>query len=503
MSDPATVIAAGDHTRGPHARAGAGPYKEWHHFAVLAGPIELVLNLSVGTDTRTGATGLLGRVVALWRAGEGWGGGVQEAPVPRVPAGRVALDVGTARLSWDGAAYRLHIPDGPAELSAELTLHPETMPALSTQVPFGPRARVDWLVVPRLRTRGRVRIGGAEHVLDGALAYHDHNWGRFAWGEDFAWEWGFVLPDDPAVGHSLVFTRLLDRQRRQVRSQGLFLWEGARQTRIFVDRQLRMVPEGPPPGGPICDRPPVMGMLLPGRAAGVPGRLHIDAEDHGDRLRVELDIEAVSRLGVPDEPPRTGLTLLAETSARATVSGRIRGRPVSFAGRAVVEFVRSEDGPALPAAPPGPPPDAAELPDTRTPDLFARFLDATTTRLHHEDPSRMAALCEALGEAPVRIAVDGPAFRLAARGGRPVRLPDAPEATLDLRTDHATVLDLLDGRVDLPGAVRRGRLDLRGPPAGIAAFLDALLLYIHSGVRSAAMPSLLDRYRCATREGEP
>lgn len=499
MSELAAAITAGDHTRGPGARTGGSPWKEWHHFVVFAGGLELVVNLSVGRDTRAGGRGLQGRVVTLWRTGGAWRGDVAQHPVAHVPAGRIALQVGTAQLGWDGRAYTLHLPDGP--LRVALRLHPQTLPALSTQVPFGGAARVDWLVVPRLGVEGSVRVDGQDHAINGALAYHDHNWGRFHWGDDFAWEWGFVLPDDPSDPHALVFTRLLDRQRRQVRSQGLFLWRGAHQRRMFVGQQLRFSPSGAPPPGEPCDLPPVMGMLLPGRAAGVPGALRIEATDLADRLTVDLQIGATSRLAVPDEGPHSGLTLLSETSARAQVAGVLHGQPISLRGRAVVEFVRAEPGPPLPAAPAGPRPDPHPLPEHRAPGLFAAFLRATTAQLHHEDPARMAAVARALGPAPIRVQVQGPAFRVRAEAQAPVIVPDGAEAALTLTSSHAAVLRILDGQDDLTAAVRSGRLELRGAPGPIAALLDALLLYVHSAVRSAAMPALLARYRrAASRE---
>ena len=501
MTPLAAAIAAGDHTRGPGARGGTAPWKEWHHFVVFAGGFELVLNLSVGRDTRTGGRGLLGRVVALWRDGGAWRGDVAQHPVPDVPAGQIALTVGPAVLGWDGEAYTLRIADGPVR--ADLRLRPETAPALSTQVPFGALARVDWLVVPRLSVEGSATVEGRTRRLTGGLAYHDHNWGRFHWGDDFAWEWGFVLPDDPGDPHAIVFTRLLDRRRRQVRSQGLFVWEGPRQISMFVGAQLRFTPSGPPPQGRTCDLPPVMGLLLPGRATGVPGRLEVHGTDLGERLHLDLHMESVSRLAVPDEGPHGGLTLLAETSARAQVEGELHGRRIAFAGRAVVEFVRSEDGAPLPDAPPGPPPPAPHLPMERTPALFAGFLDACTARLHHEQPRRLAAVAAALGPGPVRILVDGPAFRIQARGGVPARIMDGPEADLELRSTHTTVLGLLDGHEDLTAAVQREALQLHGPPDRVAAFLDALLLYVHSAVRSAAVPALLARYRRAAATESP
>jgi hypothetical protein len=36
-------------------------------------------------------------------------------------------------------------------------------------------------------------------MLDRAPGYHDHNWGRWHWGQDLGWEWGCFLPPAPGL----------------------------------------------------------------------------------------------------------------------------------------------------------------------------------------------------------------------------------------------------------------------------------------------------------------
>ena len=66
-------------------------------------------------------------------------------------------------------------------------------PFVVNNQPIG-EGRMCWLFVPRLRADGWLRIDGQEHRFESELAYHDHNWGRFSWGDDFGWTWGTILP---------------------------------------------------------------------------------------------------------------------------------------------------------------------------------------------------------------------------------------------------------------------------------------------------------------------
>ena len=79
--------------------------------------------------------------------------------------------------------------------------------------PAAGRGWIAWYVVPRLRCRGRATVGGpTRSTSTGASAYHDHNWGRWHWGDDLGWEWGCFLA--PAPGPAFFLSRTTDRAHR-------------------------------------------------------------------------------------------------------------------------------------------------------------------------------------------------------------------------------------------------------------------------------------------------
>ena len=63
--------------------------------------------------------------------------------------------------------------------------------------PFG-SGWIAWRAVPRLALTGSLTLehppGAAVRTetidLAGAIGYHDHNWGRWHWGDDIGWAWG-------------------------------------------------------------------------------------------------------------------------------------------------------------------------------------------------------------------------------------------------------------------------------------------------------------------------
>ena len=79
----------------------------------------------------------------------------------------------------------------------DLVLHPMSMPGRAPNLTREDGPPIHWVVIPRLRAEGTIEIDGVVHHLQNAPAYHDHNWGYWSWGDDFAWEWGFGLDEDP------------------------------------------------------------------------------------------------------------------------------------------------------------------------------------------------------------------------------------------------------------------------------------------------------------------
>lgn len=102
-------------------------------------------------------------------------------------------------------------------------------------------------------------------------------------------------------------------------------------------------------------------------------------------------------------------------------------------------------------------------------------------------------LCRGLGERTIRLTVDGEVRYLSMRGGRHV-VESEGAAGVELRTDRAAIVELVEARRSLLDAVLLERLSLRGAPEELASLYDTLVVFIQGAVRSRSLPALLDAY---------
>lgn len=80
--------------------------------------------------------------------------------------------------------------------------------------------------------------------------------------------------------------------------------------------------------------------------------------------------------------------------------------------------------------------------------------------------------------------------------------PTPETATVEVVTDRTAVLDVIGARRSLLEAVAEDRLFLRGSPAELLRFHDALQAYVAGAVRSRSFPSLLSRYAATPVAGD-
>jgi hypothetical protein len=195
-----------------------------------------------------------------------------------------------------------------------------------------------WFTLPRLWCTGTVVAAGRVHELRGTPAYHDHNWGAFAWGGDYSWQWGFGLPQTLGAPWSVVFLVMRDRHGHHADVRGVFVWRHAREKRLFRDREVRVSETGVWYPEHVHKVPGVMRLLVPGTASAVPARSVIAARGRGDELVCEFRPRALAQVIVPNDVD-TGVTVLNETVGQLAVEGRIDGESFAFETESVVEFL--------------------------------------------------------------------------------------------------------------------------------------------------------------------
>jgi hypothetical protein len=91
---------------------------------------------------------------------------------------------------FDGQQIALRIAPRDIELQLNLVARPTATPLLVSEgAPFG-SGYFGWGIMPVLQAEGEIAACGRSEPIDSSwFCYHDHNFGRFRWGEDFGWEW--------------------------------------------------------------------------------------------------------------------------------------------------------------------------------------------------------------------------------------------------------------------------------------------------------------------------
>jgi hypothetical protein len=335
------AIRRSDALRGPPLLGESGAHKEWYHFCISAGGVELLVNLSLVADVRAGAAGQRhARLSLLAFDGERWHGGVERCAEETVSArvGRIGMAMGESEMRFSGGCYHLSIHPERIPISAELTLRPLVLPAQVNNVRGLDGAPINWAAVPRLTCDGWLELDGRRAELHGALAYHDHNWGSFGWGRNFAWEWGYVLPEEVDNPWTAVFARLNSRGHTRALMQLLFLWRGPRLVRAFRAQDLTVRRHGTLRVGKMFKVPRPMALLSPGTAAGIPERLEVTAKAHGDEATLTFASGPTAQVIIPNDHD-DGVTIINEVAGRAELSAELRGERVRLSGPAIFEFL--------------------------------------------------------------------------------------------------------------------------------------------------------------------
>jgi hypothetical protein len=343
MTTRSTVLPRSDFLRAPVlATARPEGYKEWHHFVVYRPDWRLLVNFSLTCETHPVRPPRLVPRVIVVAHDRRWTGVVERfddvEPDVSPDLGGLAVRGNQMTLSHDG--YRVVIDLPHHDIRGQLHFTPSGRPSVVvvTNEPVGD-GRLNWLFVPRLRAHGWFRLCGREHRLEGDLAYHDHNWGRFRWGDDFGWTWGSVLPttaDDP---WSFVFTCRTDRRRLHALAQVLHVWHYDRPIAVFRDAAVTLHSSGLLGRPPDCTLPPPMRLVLGGDASDVPASIEITAHRSGGEVRLDFRPQGYARLAQPSEVALDRSVLLYETSGTASVTGIIDGEAIDFVGAGVFELL--------------------------------------------------------------------------------------------------------------------------------------------------------------------
>jgi hypothetical protein len=336
-----TVLARSDFLRTPMlATARPSVFKEWHHFVVHGRGLRLLINFSLNNEVFGADEVRLAPRVIVIAHDENWTGAIErfDGRALNISADLGALAIGGNQMTIEPDGYRLTIDMPDKDIRGELHFTSASRPFVVRNQPLG-EGRISWLFVPRMRAQGWLRVGGREHRMEDDLAYHDHNWGRFRWGDDFGWTWGTILPTSPSDPWSMVFLQTTDRSRLRCLSQALYVWHDDEPAAIFRHAAVQTRSDGRLDRAADCTLPPPMRLLLDGEVPGVPARIDITATRAGDTVHAQFRSRSYARLAQPSEVCLDRSTVLCETGGTIRANGTIKGERFDFVGTGVFEFL--------------------------------------------------------------------------------------------------------------------------------------------------------------------
>ncbi len=313
------------------------PYKEWQHFVVTAESLRFLINFSLSVEEQPGGVRRLSPRVLVMCHGASSASAHHRGEATNFAISNdlrsLRVDDSTMSIRDDGYAVTIDLPTH--DIHADLVFRPTSRPFVVNNQPVG-AGRLSWLFVPELLASGSLRVDGRSHEFDEAVAYHDHNWGHFRWGDDFSWMWGSVLPERSG-DLSVVAMRMTDRAGHRCFAQALYAWKDREPIAIFRDGQVSMRRSGSFTHPATSYLPPIVSMLTPA-STDVPGVLEVRGSSPGSELSLRFEAEQFSRIGLPDEQSVDRVVTLDEATGPVHVHGTIAGHAIDANAAGLFEF---------------------------------------------------------------------------------------------------------------------------------------------------------------------
>jgi hypothetical protein len=316
----------------------AAAYKDWLHLNVFdhdSGCIG-IFNASLHgspTDERSRAIG-----TALVHVPDlGWVGNTEVVSLGDADVGTTSIGLERVALATDPGARSVlaSVRLGADGLEAGITATAHARPIdVALHYPFG-AGWIAWYAVPRLSVEGHIVAGGRRIDISAATAYHDHNWGRWHWGDDIGWKWGAC--SSPRGDTTIVVSRATDRSHGAAAGTMLVVdTAGARRT--FSADAVRITYDGRL-AGTARRLPGALAALHQDRVApALPARIVVHASDGVDSIDTVIHSRAAAQL-IAADPARRGYGFAHEMVGSFTAACRIGGHEHRADGLAVFEHV--------------------------------------------------------------------------------------------------------------------------------------------------------------------
>jgi hypothetical protein len=206
--------------------------------------------------------------------------------------------------------------------------------------PFG-SGFIGWGFVPGVLVTGHCAVGGGRIDVDPEnwFCYHDHNYGRFRWGEDVGWVW-FVATfrNDAGDKVSFVLHRGNSRDPATPNAPYLFVYRNGEMRKVFTGDAVSLEWTWDPGARRPVRLPGSMASLFEDRLVCMPASLCVTASDDADSVRLIMRVSDSLELILPDTSARQ-YTFISELNGDASVSLDLDGTDIAAEGFFYAEYV--------------------------------------------------------------------------------------------------------------------------------------------------------------------
>lgn len=230
--------------------------------------------------------------------------------------------------------------DRRSQLSVQFLGQAKATPLFVTDdSPFG-SGFIGWGLIPGLRVSGELSVCQQTFTIDqNWFCYHDHNFGRFRWGEDIGWEWFVAFLTDK---NGRTFTLVLDKRTNKDHTiTGLpyiFIYEGPNLVKTLLGDGLSIDWQWTPRPVKPLRLPGIMASFFSEQALKMPQRLDITATDDQAHLTLSIDFDAAAELIIPDNQARQ-YSFIEEVTGPVQMTLSLQGDTIEATGVIYAEYV--------------------------------------------------------------------------------------------------------------------------------------------------------------------
>lgn len=325
-------------------------WKDWYHYILInpSGDIKILLNVCLNGRPGKGEIQLTivvtfsnlykgnekdctyGNVVCIpWR----------ENMVYREPL--KILD-SSITIEIDGDETRISLNETKSKIQLNMKCKVEGPPLLIDEnTDFG-SGFIGWGFIPKLSVSGKLQIAATKIDIDKKwYCYHDRNFGRFHWGEDFGWEWIVINLKDVRNNESyqLVFDQKTNKNHSEKGFKYIFLFQNNKMKKIFLGNTLKVQWNRCADYKTPIRLPGTMASIFSNQVAANINSILIHAKDDRDSFKLELEVDNNFQLIVPDHKDRQ-YTFMEEVSGNAHLTLKLDEKITEAKGTFYGEFVR-------------------------------------------------------------------------------------------------------------------------------------------------------------------